>query len=78
MEATTYRYSQWQSRVVTEMGKMQGWTAQCTTLLAYSIFSIAVGSYGAYEHEFERGSMHSLYAGVRQEQPCTKHVRQSH
>jgi hypothetical protein len=48
------------------MGKMQGWTAQCTTLLAYSIFAAAVGSYGAYEHEFERGSMHSLYAGVSQ------------
>jgi hypothetical protein len=47
------------------MGKAQGWTDQCTTLLVYSIFAIIVGSYGAYEHEFERGSMHSLYAGVR-------------
>ena len=47
------------------MAKMQGWTAQCTTLLAYSVFAIIVGSYGAYEHEFHKHSMYSLYAGVR-------------
>ena len=42
---------------------MQGWTAQCTTLLAYSIFAIGVGSYDAYRHEHEGGSLHT---GVRQ------------
>ena len=45
------------------MGRMQGWTGQCTTLLAYSIFAIGVGSYDAYKHEHEGGSMHT---GVRQ------------
>ena len=46
------------------MAGMQGYTEHMTTIILYSIFVMLLGSYGAYEHEFHRASMHSLYAGV--------------
>ena len=49
-----------------QMAGMQGYTEHMTTILLYSIFVMLLGSYGAYEHEFHRQSMHSMYAGVRQ------------
>jgi hypothetical protein len=46
------------------MPGMQGYTEHMTTIIIYSIFVMLLGSYGAYEHEWDRHSMHSHYAGV--------------